>query len=109
MGANILFLSVALLNDLNILGDGWMFGLFVIVCIIAMPVYFFIVADDENYDAYAWTAVITEGVIVGVVYLILKVVDGWSIIKYYYAGLFSLISLLPMVLYELRSARHKNR
>lgn len=107
-GANLLFLSVALLNNLNIFSDGWMFGLFVITCIIALPTYFFIVADDENHDAYALTAIITEAVIAGGVYLILKTTDDFGIVRYYCAGIFSLISLFPMVSRELWLARYES-
>ncbi len=107
--ANIFFLSIAHLHTVDIIGGGTAFFILICIALAALPVYFFITEYDENYDACAWTAVITEALIIGIGYLILKSTDDWSVLIYYYAGIFSIVSLIPMVLHKLRMARKNEK
>ncbi len=55
------------------------------------------------------SSISVKALIIGIGYLILNSTDDWSFLIYYYAGMFSLGSLIPMLIHKLRMARSKNK
>ncbi len=107
LGGNALFLAVAVFRSFTFIRDIPMLAILIFIAIALQPTYFFIKTDDENNGIYALTAVITEAIILSVGYLIIvSLGDSRTVdpLIFYFAGAFSLFSLVPPLMIDLRMA-----